>query len=190
MVSLSGSLQFASNDNLAMLSSSSASSPVTASSAQLKDDTFTLSGQSAQIANGGSATRFDSNSRVAEPFYTSSLQLQGSIEKSGSNTLATLEVSGETTGVGYIISRSFGLDGTTTTIYPFETSSSAFNFSITASESGSSYQVDASLTTSNTENYVGVSQQEDVAIIANLSVSNGTLGDEAATANQTTESCK
>ena len=186
MVSLSSSLQFVSDANLAVLNNSAASSSVTASSAQLGDDTFTPSGQNAQSVKSGSATRFDLDSSVAEPFYASNVQIQGSIEKSGSNTYATLEVSGETTSVSYITSVSNGLDGSTTTIYPFQTSSSAFNLSITASESGSSYQVDASLTTSDTENYLGTIQQEDAAIIANFSVSNGTLVHEATSANQPT----
>lgn len=184
MVSLLGSLQFASNDNLAILSNSTASSRVTTSSAQLEEDTFTPSGQNVQTVNSGSASSFNSDSSIEEPFYTSNVQLQGSIEKSGSNAYATLDVSGETTSVDYIIEYSHGLDGSTTTIYPFQTSSSAFNLSITASESGSSYQVDASLTTSDIEDYLGATQQEDAAIIASLSVSSGTLVDEAASANQ------
>ena len=188
MVSLAGIPQFASNANLATLSSSAASSSVTTSSAQLEDDTFTPSGQNAQSVKSGSATRFDLESSVSEPFYASSVQIHGSIEQSGSNTDVTLEVSGEATGISYITEYSFGLNSSSITIYPFGASSSAFDFSISASESGSSYQVNSSLTTSDTENYLNTTQQENAAIIANFSVSNGTLVNEAASANQPTGS--
>lgn len=184
MVSLSGILPLVPDANRAMLNSSGTSSAVPTSPAQLEDDTYTPSGENGQRVKSGSGSSFAIDSSIANPFYASNVQLEGSIEKSGSNEVATLNVSGETSGVDCIIEYSHGLFGSTTTIYPFEASSSTFNLSITASVSGSSAEVDASLTTSHIESYAGVTRQDEAAMEASFSASYGKLVDAARPADQ------
>lgn len=182
MVSLSSqSLQLISNAYPVQPESSAPSRAAAAgSSAQSGEDTYTPSSQSARMADG-SATSFYSASSIAEPFYSSSVQLQATIGNTAAGEFATLELDGEKTGIDYITT--YMQDGSIL-ISPFGSFSYDYHLSIAASVSGSSDQVDTSLATSDVQTYLDTVRQEDTAITSSLSVSSQSSPAEPGTAGR------
>jgi|WetSurMetagenome_2_1015567.scaffolds.fasta_scaffold11865_2 hypothetical protein len=158
MVSLSsGLLQFVSNAYQSSAKNQASVTTASSSSAQLAEDTYTSSSQgtldlrrsliTASISTGSS--------------NGTSLQNRGSVVGAGSSSHASIELDEETTGLDYITTY---FDDGSVLISPFGSYSYSDHLSVTASESGSSYQIDASLVTSDTQNYGDSTQQEDTAL--------------------------
>lgn len=175
--------QFASNAYLASSGASSANARATSPS-QLAADTYTASSQSEEIDSYFSTTSSYSVGSVTLPLSATSVHLKETLEKTGAGSAATLELTGETTGIDYILTHE---DDGTILISPFGAFSYRFDDSIAVSESSSSSQAAASLTSSATEIYCGVVQRSDVAMLQSALVSNGALADEPRTSGGKSE---